>query len=430
MSPEQAKAWQNRTETEWRLWAEKKQCCDAIGVSNFDELQELAIKSALMSGDCFALLLRDSPSAFYPYGLRIKLLEADLVSTPGDAGSLPVGITEGIAKNGNYIYDGVEVDKDTSAIVAYHICNHYPFELVRVGNPKKWARVEAYGKITGLPNVLQIMKPERAGQYRGVTFLAPVIEQLLQIRRYTEAELAGALVQAMFTAWIETSADPAAFPLNEIGGDEQEVSHDPNEYEMGPGLVIHLRPGENVKFGNPNIPTNGFDNFVKSMAMQVGAALQIPKDVLLKEFTKSYSASRGALLEAYKVIKKHRKWLVDDFCQPVYEAWLAEAVARGRVNAPGFFSDPLIRAAYCGTQWIGPSQGLLDPIKEVKAAILSVEHGFKTHEQATVEFDGGDWEENLVQLAREVAGLEKIGGTKTDFANENEESDDENGGDE
>lgn len=96
-----------------------------------------------------------------------------------------------------------------------------------------------------------------------------------------------------------------------------------------------------------------------------------------------------------------RKWFVDDFCQPVYEVWLAEAVARGRIKAPGFFADPLIRAAWCGARWIGPVQGSLDPLKEAKAAVLQIQHAIKTHEQITRETGGGDWNENVDQLAAE-----------------------------
>ena len=96
-----------------------------------------------------------------------------------------------------------------------------------------------------------------------------------------------------------------------------------------------------------------------------------------------------------------RAWFVADFCQPVYEVWLAEAVALGRISAPGFFADPLIRAAWCGARWIGPVQGQLDPLKEANAAVALTEHGFKTHEQVTREMGGGDWEANVEQLAAE-----------------------------
>ena len=39
-----------------------------------------------------------------------------------------------------------------------------------------------------------------------------------------------------------------------------------------------------------------------------------------------------------------REWLADDFCRPCYEVWMSEAVARGRIYAPGFFQNPASRA--------------------------------------------------------------------------------------
>ena len=52
----------------------------------------------------------------------------------------------------------------------------------------EWTRIEAFGK-DSIPNILQVMVPERCEQYRGVPFLSPIIEELKQIKRYTEAEL-------------------------------------------------------------------------------------------------------------------------------------------------------------------------------------------------------------------------------------------------
>lgn len=91
---------------------------------------------------------------------------------------------------------------------------------------------------------------------------------------------------------------------------------------------------------------------------------------------------------------------------------MAEAVARDRVRAPGFWVDPLIRAAWCGAGWIGPVQGSLDPKKEAEANLLLIDRGIKTHEQVTRETSGGDWEENIEQLARENAALAAAGGSR------------------
>lgn len=422
ISAEEAKAWGRKTEAEFKIWATKPQNCDAIGVNDFYGLQELALKSWLLSGDVFGLIKRYSVSAFNPYSLRIHLIEADRICTPGVYGGYAnLGVTEGKVPDGkpgagNAIHDGVEVDA-SGQIVAYHICNLYPNQYT--SEKREWTRVEAYGKKTGLPNVLHITNTERCDQYRGVPYLAPVIEPLLQLRRYTESELMAALVQSFFTAWIETETAQTGIPVNEVGTgdiagvpgtnpDDGQVSHHENEYEMAPGTVIHLKPGEKIHFGNPNIPTSGFETFVKTMCKLMGAGLGIPYDVLLKEFNSSYSASRGALLEAWEEIKKRRSWLVNSFCQPAFEIWLAEAVARGRIKAPGFFEDPLIRAAWCKAVWIGPVQGQLDPKKEAEAALTLAGKGVKTHEMITRELGGGDWESNMEQLhhEREILGNE------------------------
>ena len=410
LSPEAAKKWQSETEHEFRMWASKKENCDATGINNFDGIQQLAIMSWLMSGDCFALFKRYDPTPTCPYGLRLHLVEADRVSTPHSFGAaiIPGQNTEGINQNNkNPIHDGVEVDKN-GRIVAYHVCNTYPYQMTTT--PAEWVRVEAYGKLTGLPNILHIMAAERPDQYRGVTFLAQVIEPLLNLNRYTQSELMAALVQSFFSAWISTETDKNELPINEVSaGDVGGVPTEPddgvstheNEYEMGPGTVNHLAEGEKVTFGNPSIPTAGFDKFVRNICRQIGAALEIPHDVLMKEFNASYSASRAALMEAWEAFRMRRKWLVDDLCQPVYEVWLAEAVALGRIKAPGFFVDPRIRAAWCGAHWIGPVQGHLDPVKEVKADIMAINEGLKTREMVTREYGSGDWYENVEQLRQE-----------------------------
>lgn len=417
LSPEAAKEWQRHTEAEFRLWASRKDACDATGMNNFDAMQQLALVSWLMSGDVFPLIKRRPPDRIRPYSLRIHLVEADRVRTPMEYGATTYpNITNGKNPNTeNRIFDGVEVDA-SGMVVAYFVHSTYPWEATMAED--KWVRVEAYGKKTGLPNILHVMSSERCDQYRGVTYLAQVMEPLLQLRRYTDSALMMALVQSFFTAWIITKSNPDTIPFNETGdgvvgipgSNPSEVPRGENEYGMGAGTINVVPEGEDVRFGNPTMPVASFDTFVKTFCKLVGAGLGIPYDVLVKEYNSSYSAARAALLDAWEEFRMRRKWFVDDFCQPTYEIWLSEAVARGRIIAPGFFDDPLIRAAWCSAQWIGPVQGSLDPLKEATAAVLKIQHGLKTHEQATMEDSGGDWDTNVEQLSAENEKLRAAGG--------------------
>lgn len=426
LSPDAAKKWQKKTEAEFALWAERKANCDAIGMNDFMELQQLALISWLMSGDVFPLFKRYKPTLFNPYSLRIHLVEADRIRTPMEYGGgvgWPGGTDGEVPDSRHKIYDGVEVDGN-GMVTAYYVHNTYPWQIRR--EREEWVRVEAYGKNTGLPNILHVMNSERCDQYRGVPYLAQVIEPLLQLRRYTESALMAALIQSFFTAWIICKGDSSEYPFNRVGASGPEGVPDsnpregsfrrtnPNDVELGQGMINVLEENEDIKFGNPTMPVTGFDAFVSTFCKLIGAGLGIPYDVLMKEYNASYSASRAALLDAWEDFRMRRRWFVSDFCQPVYEVWLSEAVARGRIQAPGFFNDPLIRAAWCSAQWIGPVQGSIDPLKEAQAAVIQIQHGLKTHEQATREMSGGDWDANVEQLAAENEKLVAAGGGNID----------------
>lgn len=410
ISPESAIEWQKRTEAEFNLWASSKQSCDAIGVNDFYSLQQLAITSWLLSGDAFCVFKMRKPTLLNPYELRLHLIEADRISTPTINQKYGFGITtDGRAKNGNLIYDGVEIDKD-GMIVAYYICNNYKKSITYTVESvnSKWQRIEAYGKETGTPNILHIMDAERPEQYRGVPYLSQVITTLRQTSLFTESELTKAVIQSFYTAFVLTDS-PEDNPMNEADGLSGEVEKTQDEYELGAGNINFMKPGESIEFADPTSPNSSFEGFMKVMFRLIGSALEIPNELLLKEFSKSYSASRGALLEAWKAFRMRRDWLISDFCQPVYERWLDEAVAKGRIQAPGYFNDPLIRRAWQGSVWEGPAPGMLDPTKEIEAEEKAIANGFSTRQQSTTKLNGGSWNQNVEQLAEEEKKMKNLG---------------------
>lgn len=379
MTPEEADDWEQKTEREFKLWAEDISC-DMQRMHNFYELQQLAFLSQMMSGDVFILLpIRERVGQVYD--LRIQIIEADRVCTPS-------GKQEGVR-----LYNGVEVN-DWGEVVAYHIAKNHPHNENTMRN--EWIRIEKFGEMTGRQNVLHLMEAERPEQRRGVPILAPVIETLKQLARYTDAELMAAVLSAMHTFFITSESNAASGDM--FGGiPEEDLMDDDNEetIETGNGNIVFLGEGEKVQESDPGRPNSGFENFATAMCRQIGAALEIPYELLLKNFTSSYSASRGALLEAWKMFRMRREWLANDFCQPIYEEWLTEAIAKGRVHAPGFFTDPLARKAYSQAEWNGPSQGQIDPLKEVNAAEKRVRNGFTTRAQETVALAGGDFAKNV-----------------------------------
>lgn len=379
--------WENLVEREWRLFSESTDL-DAARTLDFASLQELAFRQVLENGDVFVLLPRRARSSS-PYSLCLQLIEADRVCNPNF----------GIDKS--HLAGGVEKDA-FGAPLAYHILNQHPGS--RQLTNFRWRRLPAFGDRSGLRNVLHLFRMLRPDQSRGIPYLAPVIEPLKQLARYTEAEIMAAVVSGMFTVFVKSEMGGG---LGGMGvaqtatGTATTTSAD--EYRLGSGAIIDLADGEDIVSANPGRPNTAFDPFVQAILRQIGVALELPFEMLIKHYTSSYSAARAAMLDAWKFFHGRRVWLSRSLCQPIYEIWLTEAIAMGRVPAPGFLTDPLARKAWAGSEWVGPARGQIDELKEIKAARERIATGISTIADETAQMTGGDWERKHIQRTKELA---------------------------
>ncbi len=419
ISHDEARAWQKKARQEFDLWATSKHC-DLYRRNSFYDLQDLAYVSYLIDGDSFAVFRRKPPTRYMPYTLRLQILEGNRISNPMDGsypGALGPFAVEMISpETGNRIVSGVEIDED-GAVEAYWVCNKVQGDPVDIARVEKWVRVKAFGDLSGMPNIVQICHDIRSEQYRGVPYLAPVIETLKQVSRYTNAELTAAIIKSFFALFFTNNPSGSnGMPAPSTYDMEADEEYDPkapvvdvSEYGLGPGTLNALPAGVDVKAMDAGRSMSTFDAFVSQLIKQIGAAIGVPYEVIMKNFTSSYSASRAAMLQAWEEFRLRRTWFARDFCQPVYEAWLAEAVAIGRIDAPGFFDDPAIRAAWCHADWYGPTMSILDPVKDITGSALRVQYGLSTREREAAEMTGTDFEENLEQLAWEQKRLQELG---------------------
>ncbi len=400
LDEDQAAQWQLDVRRRFKAWAECADC-DLARFQNFYGLQDLGLRGALVSGDTFVLTPRVARSGGGEPRLALQVIEADLVCNPDrkqDTATLTAGI---------------EHSPVTGEAIAYHVASQHPGDARNTASIT-WTRVAARGSSTGRRNVLHLFRQLRPGLRRGVPILAPVIEPLKQLARYTDAELQAAVTSGLFSVFVKM--DPTAFQ-DLFAEDAQAAIVDGSKNWSGAlesGKAVNLLPGESIETSNPGRPNAQFDPFVTSCVRQIGMALGIPYEVLVMHYQSSYSAARGALLMAWRFFHGWRDWLATHMCQPVYELWLSEEVAAGRIAAPGFFADDVSRHAWSGCQWVGDGPGSIDPGKEVDAARARVELGISTLQAESILHDGVDWETKHRQTlketeARKEAGLEHPG---------------------
>lgn len=370
LSEEQAEAFESQVEFEFSVLSKN------IGIAgqSFADLQSTAYRSHLEKGDVLAVLT-NSDRKNHPYQLAVQLIESERLCN------------KDFARDSKNHRAGI-IRSNKGMPTKYQILTVHPgSDRLR---KREWIELDAFNE-NGHPNVLHLFKELRPGQTRGVPDLAPVIEPLKQLGKYTEAELMAAVISGMFTVFIKTEGDdmPSSKSASDI------------DLKMGSGTIVGLDVNESIETATPGRPNAGFDAFFMAIVREIGVGLELPFEILIKHFSSSYSASRAAMLEAWRYFLKERKWFADKFCQPIYEAFVDEGVAMGRFYAPGYFSDPFIRAAYLGARWNGPPRGHIDELKEAKAAEIYNKLGAKPLEEITMEVTGGDWERNHRQLTKE-----------------------------
>ena len=374
MTEDEADAWEANTQRWFRLWANNPNECDLARTLTFGEKQNLVYRQTLENGDVFVNKpYLERPGCYF--GLKLQEIEADRVCN------------KDLGPDTETLSAGVEFSLTTGEPLWYHIARFHPGSLKIV--KREWDRLPVFNR-EGKRNIYHLYKTLRPEQHRGVPSLAPVLEALKQISNLTESELQASVLQSVFTAFLKTEGGDGELKLTPSDNSTENSTED--SITLGSGNILGLQPGQDVVFANPTRPNNAFEPFFISVVQQIGTAIGMPYEVLMKRFTASYSAARAALMEAWKFFMASRAWLVTRYCQPVYCDWMDEAVARDMIQASGYFDNPLIRQAYRGAMWIGPAKGMIQEQAEVGAANDRVTMGISTLEYEAAQIMGLDWE--------------------------------------
>jgi lambda family phage portal protein len=305
------------------------------------------------------------PNRGHTFATTIQLVEPDRLRNPGDR------------LNDSKIRGGIEVD-GYGAPVAYWIAKHHPGDRFLGGSlsSEQYERISTRTRFSRL-RVIHVHDKERTGQNRGKPILSAIMPLFKMLDHYERSELQAAVVNAMIAAFIETPLDGES--ISEMfGGSVEDYIAARNEWQvkLQGGAVIPVFPGDKVAPFTPSRPNSGYSSFVENVLRHIGTGLNLPFELLMKDFSKTnYSSARAALMEAWRFFMGRRGWLATYWTRPVYELWLEEAVNKGLIEAPGFYQN---KALWCRCKWIGPGRGWIDPVKEARASEIRLETNLST----------------------------------------------------
>ena len=327
LGSENADKWETNVEREWLTWSNSIYS-DAELTHTINENATLSFFNRALSGDVFIGL----PGVKLPgqiYDTKVKVIESDFVSNPTN-----IMETHKIAHGVEYNVHG--------APIAYYFRTPDPNSSIDLGPMgfDSWERIPRFND-QGLQQILHLFKKERPGQRRGVGVLAVVIEEIKEMTRYRGAELDAAILNSFYTVFIKSQDNISGQQMQEgyhpptienpLGINTNSVvtkNGDPrneNLYEMGKANILEMDAGQDITLADPAHPISGYDKFFEAIVQEISAGVGIPYEILMQRFNSSFSASKAALQEAWKMFLEERKFMIDHYYRPIFETFMVEA---------------------------------------------------------------------------------------------------------
>lgn len=368
-------------ETAWYRWS-RKQHCDVAGQLSFSDMERLVIRSVVESGEVLVRKIRQSfGGSAIPFALEV--IEADLLDDDYN------GKTEA----GNEIRFGVEKDSWGRPVAYYFHEKHpgdYQFQGAVLRSDRR-RRIPA-------DEIIHLYVFERANQTRGVPWLVSSMIRLHHLHGYEEASVIAARAGAALMGFIQS-------PEGELKGDDIENGERVTEFQ--PGVFKYLAPGETVNVPSIDRPKGEFDPFMRAMLRAMASGVGASYESISKDFSQTnYSSSRLSLLEERDYWKVLQRWMIENFHQPIFEAWLDMAVLSNSLSLAGFDVNPA--RYYESIRWLPRGWAWVDPQKEVEAYKTAIRSGFATISDVVAQ-SGSDFEEVMIQRQREIDTASQLG---------------------
>jgi lambda family phage portal protein len=385
ITEEQATDFQTDAEEIYRRWQETASAC---GRMTFSEIQLLAARQIVESGEFFAIR-RAIDQSWRPYFLSLEPVEADRIEFPA----------KNTEKNIRY---GIEFGERGEPL-RYSARWRHPGDSFYhgPGNPNDYKWVKARDD-RGALLVYHLFAMNRPAQTRGVPWFAPVIERFRNMADYIDATIVSARVAACFSVFITSEGPYAAATAR---ADETTSTGQRLEY-IEPGMIQYLSGQNTVTFGKPEQPQTTFEMFTERLLRMIGTSLNLPYEMVIKDFSKTnYSSAKAALEQAYRFFRYWQAFITIKLCQPVWRQLLWEAWNRGELVARDFqrhFRD------YTNTVWVPTGWVSLDALKEAQADEINLRNNSTTLAKIAAR-SGEDWEDVLTQRAREKNKAENLG---------------------
>jgi len=362
-------------EKAWKRWC-RAETCDISQRKTWIGMQNQAITSAAVDGEILARGIVGNVAGEFQFSLQH--LDPALLD-PGYCAEL---------SDGRYIRMSIEYDRYGRAL-AYHLKQYDTSNAGYVSNfnGRRYLPIPA-------DQIIHAFTDDQVGQTRGYPWMSTVLDMLKMLDAYFEAAVTAARGGASKMGFITT--DDGEYRGDGEDADGATIS------EFEPGLLETLARGEAFTAFDPRYPHEMFADFVKDCLRQIASGLNVSYTGISGNLEGvSFSSIRTGVLEEREHWKSLQNWFIENYCRPVYEMWLSNALLAGAIVVEGRRLRIDQEEKYLNVFWQGRRWPWVDPLKDIATHTKAVELGSGTVSKAIRE-QGEDPEEVFAERAWEL----------------------------
>lgn len=330
----------------WDKWANSTQC-DADGINTYYGIQGLVLREVAEAGDCFVRKIYSEYNG-KNIPLKLRIVESEYLD---------------ITKNGffngdNYVSQGIEFDPSGKR-VAYYIFPYHP------ENDLGWRHVS---ERVSSSEIIHVFRPDRAGQSRGITWLAPVLLEFRNLDNYQNAELKRREVSACFAGFIKNP------DLDISLNDKQKKINEFSTFRITPGMVYDLSAGQEITFSSPQ-GDSSIDAYISSVLRKIAVGMGVTYEILAGNLSQvNFSSGRMGFLEFQRNLDLWRWHMMIPMMCDIVSNWFLETLEISR------YSTKKVEINYTA-----PMREMIDPSTEIDAMKNAIRSGLKSYPEALRE---------------------------------------------
>lgn len=340
------------------LWAQWCTQCDADGRLDWHGIEAAAYRAMEQDGEVLIRLRPRLATDGLAVPLQIQLLEIDWLDTQ----------RSNTAAGGNQVINGIEYDS-LGRVAAYWLYDAHPGEQTTRNTVRLQSRRVAADRI------IHLYAPERPGQGRGISRLAPVIPRVRDLQLYEDAEIARKNLESRLGVIV--SGDVAAMAQPQAYGSPVDTTAAQQTGDLGQlpsGGITSLPPGLNVTTVAPNA-TPGHTDYVKQQLHIIAAGMGVTYEMMTGDMRDTnFSSARVRLIDFRRHVESVQ-WLclVPRLLRPVWRAFIDAAVLGRQLSRPSYAVD------HSTPKWeyVNPAQDADSELKLISSGLLTVSESLR-----------------------------------------------------